>query len=127
MKKLIIAIGWLVSLVLVAAFASSSAMKNQLAVFGVELDKSQAMLAFNHMVRYRELESDLSKSCYSEALEKAKISKDIELSVLADILKKHPDASFSQYFSDREPNLVEQLKTFKSAYGNSWKEPQCKK
>ena len=127
MKKLAIAIGWLASLVLVAAFASSSAMKNQMVGVGVELDKTQAMLAFNHMARYRELESDLTKGCYSEALEKAKISKDQELSLLASLFKEHPDTSFSQYVSDRDPALVEQLKTFKSAYGNSWKEPQCGK
>lgn len=127
MKKLAIAIGWLASLVLVAALASNSAMNNQMAGFGVELDKTQAMLAFNHMGRYRELESDLARGCYSEALEKAKVSKDQELSLLAAFFKEHPDTSINQYVSDRDPALVEQLKTFKSSYGNSWKEPQCSK
>lgn len=127
MKKFALIIGWLVSLVLVAGLAANLTMKNQWAAFEVELNQNQAMLAFNHMGRYRELESDLAKGCYSEALEKAKISKDQELSLLASFLKDHPSTWLSKYVSDRDPALIEQLKTFKSSYGSSWKEPQCNK
>ncbi len=127
MKKFSLIFGWLASLVLVAGLAANLAMKNQWAAFEVELNKNQAMLAFNHMGRYGELESDLAKGCYSEALEKAKISKDQELSLLASFLKDHPSTWLSKYVSDRDPALIEQLKTFKSSYGSSWKEPQCNK
>ncbi len=127
MKKVILVIAWLASLLVVGDLTARYAMKGQLMAFGVELDKTQAMLAFNHMDRYRELESDLAKGCYSEALEKAKISKDQELALLASFLKEHPNTTISKYVSDRDPALVEQLKTFKSSYGSSWKEPQCKK
>lgn len=127
MKKYALIFGWLISLVLVAGLAANFALKGQWKAFGFELDKTQAELSFNHMVRYRELESDLSKGCYSIALEKAKISKDRELVLLASFLKDHPNTSLSQYISDRDPALIEQLRTFKSAYGNTWKEQQCNK
>src|SRR5512138_2704693 len=103
MKKYALIFGWLTSLVLVAGLAAHSAMKGEWKAFGFELDKTQAMLAFNHMVTYRELESDLSKGCYSIALEKARISKDQELKLLASFLKDHPDTSISKYVSDRDP------------------------
>lgn len=127
MKKYALIFGWLASLVLVAGLAANFAMKGRWKAFGFELDKTQAELSFNHMIRYRELESDLSKGCYSIALEKAKISKDQELVLLASFLKDHPNTSLSQYISDRDPALIEQLRTFKSDYGNTWKEQQCNK
>jgi hypothetical protein len=127
MRKVTLAIAWLVSLVVVAGLASNAALKNQLAAFGIELDKTQAMLAFNHMDRYRELESDLSKGCYVEAIEKAKISKDQELSLLSSFFKAHPDEGFQKYVLDRDPAVAEQLKTFKSAYGDTWTWPKCSK
>ncbi len=127
MKKFALIFGWLTSLVFVAGLAANFAMKGQWKAFGFELDKTQAELSFNHMVRYRELESDLSKGCYSIALEKARISKDQELKLLASFFNDHPNTSVSKYVSDRDPALVEYLKTFKSSYGSSWKEQQCNK
>jgi hypothetical protein len=125
--KWALAIAWVVSLIVVAGLSASSALKNQLSEFRVELDATQAMLAFNHMGTYRELESDLARGCYAEALEKAKISKEQELSLLASFLKDRPDTSITKYVSDRDPGLVEELKTFKSAYGSSWRWPKCSK
>ena len=127
MRKYVLIFGWLMSLVLAAGLAANFAMKGQWKAFGFELDKTQAELSFNHMDRYRELESDLSKGCYSIALEKARISKDQELKLLASFLKDHPNTSVSKYDSDRDPALIEQLKTFKSAYGNTWAWPRCSK
>lgn len=127
MKKFTLIFGWLASLILVAGLAANLSKRSQWAAFEVELNKNQAMLAFNHMGRYEEIENDLAKGCYSEALEKAKISKDQELSLLAYFLKDHPSTWLSKYVTDRDPALIERLKTFKSSYGSSWKEPQCNK
>jgi hypothetical protein len=125
-----LALAWLVSVILVAYWDANRAMKNQLAAFAVELDKTQAMLAFNHMDRYRELEHDLSRGCYAEALDKAKISKDQELTLLSSFLKEHPEPEFAKYVSDREPALVGELRDFKSSYydekNQSWAWPRCK-
>jgi hypothetical protein len=61
MKKWALAIAWVVSLIVVAGLSASSALKNKLSEFRVELDATQAMLAFNHMGTYQELESDLAR------------------------------------------------------------------
>jgi hypothetical protein len=130
MIKVALGVAWLLSVIAVAAFVSGRALKNQVFAFGIELDKTQATLAFNHMVRYRELEHDLSKGCYAEALEKAKISKDEELMLLSSFFKEHPEPAFAKYVRDREPSLPGELKDFKSAYFDAqkqtWAWPRCK-
>ena len=130
MTKIALGLAWVLSLIVVAAFVSNRALKNQLSAFAVQLDKTQAMLAFNHMVMYRELERDLSKGCCAEALEKAKISKDEELMLLSSFFKQHPEPAFAKYVVDREPSLLAELKDFKSPYFNeksqSWAWPGCK-
>ena len=127
MKKLALIVGWLISLVAVSYLTASSLYTNQFAAFGVKLDEVQAEFALNHMERYSALESDLSKGCYKEAQEKAKISKTQELSLIAGFLKNHPDSSISELINNRDPKLLEQLKSFKSPYGDSWNEPKCSK
>lgn len=127
MKKVALAFGWLVSLVLVSYLTAQSLYRTQIAGFEVELAEVQAELAFNHMVRYRELESYIEKGCYSEAREKAKISKNQEMELLASFLKEHPNTSVNKYVGDRDPELIEQLKSFKNPYGNTWHEPGCNK
>ena len=85
------------------------------------------MLTFNHFLSYRELETDLSNGCNSEALEKVKKSKDTELLLLSMFFKEKGDTWITKYVSDRDPKLIEQLKVFKSAYGDTWKVPLCEK
>jgi len=87
----------------------------------------QAVLGFNHLLRYRELEADLSKGCSSEALEKVRISIDQETRLLSSYYAEHNSPSVSEYISKRDPTLLTQLKGFKSKYGDSWSEPQCAK
>jgi hypothetical protein len=126
-KKWALAIGWIASLIVVAALSATYALNRQRSASRAHLEATQAVLAFNHMDTYRELESDLVRGCYAEALEKAKISKDQQLTLLASFLKDHPDTSITKYVSDRDSSLIEQLKTFKSAYGSSWRWPKCSK
>jgi hypothetical protein len=127
MKKLALVVFWLVSLVLVAGVASRSAMKDQLAGFNVGLQETQAMLWFNHLIQFREIESDLSKGCSPEALEKSRIAIDGELRLLSEFHKEYPNSSLNKYISDRDPKLLSQLESYKSKYGNSWTVPQCAK
>ena len=127
MKKLALALGWLASLILVAGFASNSAMKHQLTAFRVGLDEAQAALWFNHLLQFREIESDLSRGCSTEALEKTRIAIDEEMSLLSSFHKKSPNSSLNKYISDRDPKLLSQLENFKSKHGSSWTVPQCAK
>ena len=127
MKKLVLIVAWLVSLVLAAGVASSFALRHQLLGINAELQETQAMLWFNHLLQFREIESDLSKGCLPEGLEKTRIAIDGELRLLSEFHKEYPASSINKYISDRDPKLLGQLESYKSKYGNSWTVPQCKK
>jgi|SRR5437588_1620852 len=125
MKKLALVVFYLISVIAAAEISARSAMKNQLAGFEAELAKTQGMLAFNHLQRYRELEGNLAKGCNAAVLEKLKISVAKESALLSSFLQEHPNSWLEKYVSDRAPDLVMQLKTYKDPYGNTWKEPKC--
>jgi hypothetical protein len=127
MKKVVLVVAWLVSLIVAAGAASSFALKHQLSGFNADLQETQAQLWFNHLLQFREIESDLSKGCSSEALERTRIAIDYELHLLSEFHKDYPSSSLNKYISDRDPKLLGQLESFKSKYGNSWTVPQCAK
>ena len=127
MKKVLLRIVVIFVLLAIVLGAFVLGQNTQRERFAAELDATQAMLMFNHLLRYREIERDLSKGCASEALEKTKISIDRELKLLSSIEKSNSITWINKYISDRDPELLNQLKTFKSQYGESWTEPICKK
>ena len=61
MKKLFLVLGVIGLFVLTFTLAFSYGRKIEKDVIPIKLATIQAMLAFNHLQRYRELESDLSK------------------------------------------------------------------
>ena len=85
------------------------------------------MLSFNHLQRFREIEEDLSKNCTTEAIEKTRIAIDKELQLLSEFEKENTETWVNKYIADRDPDLLDQLKTFKSKYGKSWTELKCAK
>lgn len=94
--------------------------------FGVAIADTQAMLWFNHLLQFREIEADLStKGCERVALEKTKIAIDGEMQLLSSFHKEHPDSGINKYISDRDAKLLDVLNGYKSSYGNSWTEPDC--
>lgn len=101
--------------------------RNQQKQLAIQLDTAQAMLSFNHLMRFREIEADLTKDCTREALERTRIAIDRELVLLSSLEKKNGNTWVRKYISDRDPKLLTQLKNFESRYGNSWKEPECVK
>jgi hypothetical protein len=131
MKKTALILGWLASLVLVSGLAANLAMKNQRAAFGVALNKAlnetQAMLWFNHLHQFRDIEADLANECTEEAHEKLRIAIDGEMRLLSSFHEENPDSSLNKYISARDPELLSQLDSFESKYGSSWTVPQCKK
>ena len=88
---------------------------------------TQAMLWFNHLLQFREIEMNLSRGCSAEALEATRIAIDQEMHLLSDFHKDGRDRSLDKYISDRDPRLLGQLETFKSKYGGTWTQPQCDK
>lgn len=125
MKKAAVVIFYLLSIAIAAELAARSAMKSQLAGFEVELSKTQGMLSLRHLQRYRELELDMQKGCHAAVLEKLKISRAIESTLLSSELRDKPAGELSKYVAKQAPELLETLPQYESPYGNSWKEPTC--
>ena len=125
MKKVALTLSFATSVALAAAIGAHFAVKHSDAEFDVELAATQAMLNFNHLERFAELESDLVKGCYAQALEKVRISKAEESMLLAEFLKQYPDTWVTTYVSDRDATLVERLKSHKNSYDPPRQEPPC--
>lgn len=125
MKKLLYITGFLAAILLTAYVSFHYGASARISHINRQIATTQAMQNFNVLQRYRELEKDLSQGCNSEALEKIKMSKAQELSLLTSFFNEYKDTWVNKYVSDRDPNLIEQLKVYKSPYGNSWVEPKC--
>jgi len=125
MKKTALVAFYLLSMVVVGEISARFAMKNTLAGLGEELTRMQGELSLRHLQRYSELESNLAKGCQAAVLEKLRISVAIESALLSSQLKEHPNSELAQYVAKHAPGLVEKLATYKSPYGDSWKEPEC--
>jgi|SRR5271169_1966877 len=127
MKKLSLVALYVVSIILSAGIASHYAIKGQWSAVGQELDNTQAMLWFNHLLEFRDIDAYLSKGCSDAALEKTRQSIDEEMHLLSEFHKKHGNSSLNKYISDRDPKLLAQLETFKSKYGDYLTVPECRK
>ena len=117
---------YLVSILVAANLSAKAAIKNQWVAFGAHLDRVQSELALRHLLRYSELEGNLEKGCKGAVLEKLKISVAIESSLIASSLEEQKTNDLSQYIAKQSPCLETKLVSYKSPYGSSWKEPECK-
>jgi hypothetical protein len=94
-----------------------------------ELDKAlystQAMLWFNHLLQFREIEDNLTKGCSQAALEATQIAIDQEMRLLSEFHRESGDSSIDKYISDRDPKLLSHLETFKPKYVGTWAQPKC--
>jgi hypothetical protein len=118
-----------VALVLIAgafAFGTSFGQRTMLARATLELNGVQAMLAFNRIQDERHLQSLLLHGCTDQAVDFVDYTKDKDMELLSGFLRGQIDAEARKYVTDRDANLVEELRTFKSKYGTSWMEKTCK-
>ena len=67
----------------------------------------------------------LSKGCVSQTEETLAFSLDQDTALLAEFFRGELDPASIKYVSDRDPQLVKSLATFKSKYGNVWVEKAC--
>ncbi|MBQ0962012.1 hypothetical protein KAK06_23955 [Ideonella sp. 4Y11] len=118
-------------LVLVAALASYVAgvtvgrTQSREAIPGL-LASVQADLALNHIVRLRELESDLARGCSNEVLAKLRFDLHTQMYVLSSLYKEHKGTWVVESIAKREPTMPEQLEQFRKAH-DAWTEPKCTK
>lgn len=127
MKKLLRALAVVVVFLFIAIGSFVLGHKSRNNQMNIEIASVQAMQWFNHLLRFRELEADLSKGCSTVALEKVRISIATEMTLLSSFYKEHKSTSMNKYITDRDPTLLKELENFTSKYGNSWVEPLCAK
>ncbi len=102
-------------------------MRSNVRQVAIEIDNTQAMLAFNRLLEERKLASLLSKGCVAAAVEEIDIRMDQDTKLLSSLFKGKLSPWVMKYVDDRDPNFSKTLDNFKSKYGDSWKEPECVK
>ncbi len=126
MKKFALVGLYVISVVVAFGMGSNLALRNNSAAFEGQLEKMQGELALRHLLRYSELERNLDRGCKAAVLEKLKISVALESAVLASALEHQKTKDLSQYIAQQSPGLEVKLAGYRSPFGNSWKEPECK-
>ena len=126
MKKLVLVVFYVISVVASFGLGANLALRNNWAAVEAQLEKMQSELALRHLLRYSELEGNLERGCKAAVIEKLKISVALESSLIASTLERQQTSDLSQYIAKRSPGLETKLAGYKSPYGSSWKEPECK-
>ena len=122
-----IVIAWIVSLIIATIFGGVLSTKGMKIQFGNILAQTQAIISYDNMSDFREIEGDLSKGCFPEALKKANLYKERNLDAISNYLKESSDPSFRKYISIRDPELIKNLQNHKSVYKNISQWPKCNK
>lgn len=115
-------------LMVAAAFAigDSIGQRSMLSATSMQLDNIQTTLAFNRLIDERQLKSLMARGCIEQAAKAIDVAEDKDMELLAGFVNGKISPWAIKYISDRDPTLVNELKTFKSKYGRSWSEMECK-
>ena len=90
------------------------------------LGEVQTNVQFNHLLEYRKLEALLRAGCSDGALTELTQDVDMQMGLLVDLHKKYASSWADKYMLERDPAIITELATFKSAYDGSWPAPVCK-
>lgn len=126
MKIRYVVIGSVVAIVVAFAVGESLGQHSMIAGMSVQLDGTQAMLAFNRLDDERQLQTLLSKGCVTQAQSQLDYYEDRDTKLLSEFFKGKLDPETRKYVSDRDSKLAESLSSFRSKYGDRWDEPACK-
>jgi|JI10StandDraft_1071094.scaffolds.fasta_scaffold592463_2 hypothetical protein len=122
------ALAVLIAAVAVAAYLAGVAVGKARSreTFPPLLASVQLELGLNHLERLRELESDLSRGCSSEALAKVQFDSHTQMLVLSSIYKENQGTWVVEEVAKRDPTMPKKLEQFRQVH-NSWTEPKCTK
>jgi hypothetical protein len=116
---------WIIS-VLIALGAGWALGRHSMRVAATQdLRSIQAILAYNRIDEERRLARLIARGCISQAAEEIDFSSDKDQELLAHYLQEGVTAHAEKYISDRDPQLLGQLRSFKSKYGNVRAEKAC--
>ena len=117
------------AVVIVAALSfgigESLGQRSMLRSLKVQLDGVQAMLLVDRIVEERKVKSLLAHGCATEAMTMVDHHENSDLKLLAEFINGNLDRSAITYITNQAPNILNELRTFKSKYGNTWREPEC--
>lgn len=91
----------------------------------IQLDDVQAMLLVNRIGDERKIKSLLARGCVSAASIEIDHSENADMKLLSEFLNGKLDQPTIRYIARQDPNILGELKSFKSKYQNTWQEPQC--
>ena len=106
MKKALLAAVAVVVFVVIAIGSFGFGVKMERRELNKALYSTQAMLWFNHLLTFREVEDLLAKGCSAEGLEATRIAIDQEMQLLSEFHRNSGDTSIDKYVSDRDPKLL---------------------
>lgn len=92
---------------------------------GYALDVTQGELAFNHYKRYVKIKSDLEVGCFDEAVDKLEFSIANQKTILAEYIQHHGVNEIKAYIYKRDPDLLEELKSYEIDWEKKWTENSC--
>ena|SRR5712691_245552 len=127
MKKVLLAAIVVILLLFTAIGSFGFGVKTERRELNKALYSTQAMLWFNHLLTFREIEDFVARGCPAKGLEATRIAIDQEMQLLSEFHKNSGDTSIDKYISDRDPRLLSQLETFKGTYVGTWAQPACNK
>lgn len=127
MKKAIILITFVMAIIASLLIGQRLGERKAMENAAIEVDGIQVDLIFNRILSEKKMQSMLSKGCITETQNALGINLDQDTKLLAEFFKGKLTPDAIKYVSDRDPELVSSLRTFKSKYGSSWTEMECKK
>ena len=127
MKKTLLPTLAVILILLTAMGSFAFGVKTERRQLNKILYSTQAMLWFNHLLTFREIEYLLARGCAAAGLEATRIEIDQEMQLLSEFYRNSGDTSIDKYISDRDPKLLSELETFKGKYVGTWAKPTCNK
>ena len=91
----------------------------------IQVDRVQAMVLVDRIVEERKVKSLLARGCATEAMTMVDHHENSDLKLLAEFVNGDLDRPALTYITNQAPDILNELKTFKSKYGNTWREPEC--
>jgi hypothetical protein len=93
----------------------------------VQMDGTQAMLAYNRISFERRLHDLLSRGCSDVALAQVKVYEDQDMQLLAGFLRGPLPTWTIKYIKQGDPHLIDELSKMKLNSTKTWTIPDCRK
>jgi hypothetical protein len=124
-RNMILAGGTMALAILSFVIGDSAGQRSMRNPFRIQMDGVQAMLLVDRIVEERKLKCLLAHDRAAEALKAIDFKENSDLKVLADFLNGDLDPPAVAYITNQDPNIINELKTFKSKYGNTHPAVEC--